>query len=402
MLTLEDIRHAAETLRGVVRRTQLVHDPYLSELTGAQLYLELEKLQRTGAYKLRGAYNKIQSLSPQERARGVIAASAGNHAQGVAYAARLVGIPATIVMPEEAPLTKVNATRALGAEVILSGTDYDDSYQEALRLQKERGLAFVHPFDDRQVMAGQGTVGLEIAEDLADAEAIIVSVGGGGLISGIAAAAKSLNPKVRLIGVQAEGCAPGVESFRQGHLVEWPAVHTIADGIKARRIGDLTFQVMQRYVDEMLTVSDEEIVQSIVVLLEKSKLVVEGAGAAGLAALLSGRLALPGRKVVVLISGGNIDLNFLSRAIARGLAAVDRYLIIRTRLPDRPGQLAGFLKLLAERGVNVLDIQHSRIARNVPVDQAEVELTVETRDRAHGEEILAALRQAGYEIEHEH
>jgi threonine dehydratase len=353
-------------------------------------------LQRTGSFKIRGAYNKIRSL-PRET-RGVVCASAGNHAQGVALAAQIAALPAIVVMPEDAPLTKAERTRGYGAEVLLSGTTLEAARERAVEIARERGYVFVHPFDDAEVIAGQATLGLELLEQLPEMTMVVVPVGGGGLISGVALAIKESRPGVRVVGVQAEGAAAAFRSYHgQGQVaVAEPA--TLADGIRVGRVSDLTLELMHRYVDDILTVSDEEIAAAMVQTLERSKLVVEGAGAAGLAALASGRLAASGQ-VCAVLSGGNIDLNLIARVIERGLTRAGRYTVLRFRISDRPGQLYQALATLARLKANVLEIAHRRAGFEVPVGFVEVVLRIETRDNAHGDQILEALRGAGFPAE---
>ncbi|MBI4320596.1 MAG: threonine ammonia-lyase [Chloroflexi bacterium] len=401
MIDLDDIRAAGVLLAGVAERTPLIQSSTFSRLTGSDLFLKAENMQRTGSFKIRGAYVRIARLSPQERAKGVIAASAGNHAQGVAVAASVARIPAVVVMPEFASIAKVTATRSYGAEVVLNGRAYDDAYTSARKLQKERGLTFVHPFDDWDVIAGQGTVGLEILEDLPDADAIVVPVGGGGLIAGVAIAAKTLRPDTKVIGVQAAGAPSCYESFKRGHLAHSEKLTTIADGIAIKSCGHLTFPVIKRLVDDIVIVEDDAIVHAIVTLLERCKLLVEAAGAVGLAALLTGKLKLPGQKVAVVLSGGNIDVNLLARVIEHGLTAAGRYTILRARLRDEPGQLLGLLKIVAEKKANIVDVAHHRFGLPLSVNEAEVELTIETRDPEHSAQILRALLEAGYEVTRE-
>ncbi|MBI4470357.1 MAG: threonine ammonia-lyase [Acidobacteria bacterium] len=398
MISLSDITRAAASLHGVLEPTPMLRSAGMSESLGRAVYLKAENLQRTGSFKIRGAYYKILNLTEDERGRGVIASSAGNHAQGVALAARLQGIPATIVMPEDASLFKVMRTQAYGAEVVLHGRLYDDAYQHALALQEERGLAFVHAFEDPLIMAGQGTAALEILEQLPDVDTIIVPVGGGGLISGIAAAAKSLKPDASVIGVQARGAAPGVVSFKERKLVTLPGAETIADGIRVRTIGSQTFDHILRFVDDMVTVTDDEIAHAMVFLLEDAKLVAEGAGAVGVAALLSGRIESPGKICCAVISGGNLDLNFMAQVIEHGLTAASRHVHIGTYIPDRPGELGKILGLLSGMRVNILDVEHHRAGWDVPLGWVEVELLVETRNDEHSREILESLNQSGYRL----
>ncbi|MCL5959021.1 MAG: threonine ammonia-lyase, partial [Chloroflexi bacterium] len=332
------------------------------------------------------------------RQKGVIAASAGNHAQGVAIAAAMTGTRSVVVMPETAPLAKVTATKDYGAEVILKGNTYDEACAYAQDLQHQMDLTFIHPFDDWKVMAGQGTIGLEILDALPDVDAAIIPIGGGGLIAGVATALRAHRPKLKVIGVQAAGASSCYQSFKSGVLTPTEEVNTIADGIAVKCCGNLTFPVIQRLVDDIVTVEDDAIVHSIFLLLERSKLLVEGAGAVGLATLMAGRIKLPRKKVVLLLSGGNIDVNLLARLIEHGLTAAGRYLVIRVSILDKPGQLLGLLRVLADKRVNILQIEHHRTGLPLPVNQAEVELTLETRDPEHCAEIMGALKAAGYEV----
>lgn len=397
--TLEAIQAAREGLRGIVRETPLLPAERLSRLTGYDVRLKAENLQRTGAYKLRGAYTKIASLTSEERARGVVAASAGNHGQGVALAARLLGAEATIVVPETAPLTKVTAIQSHGAKVILAGASYEDAYTRAVALASDEGTVFIHPYDDWTVIAGQGTLGLEILEQLPETGAILVPVGGGGLISGIALVVKKVKPEVRVIGVQASGASAGVASFRAGRRLVRPA-NTVADGIKVSQPGEKTFEVIRSQVDDMLAVEEEEIYRAVIYLLESSRLVVEPAGAVGVAALLAGKVRLPaGTPVVAILSGGNVDPNLLLHLIEYGLAHSGRSLLLRVRLPDRPGQLVRLLAPLSERRVNVLDIEHHRASWGLPVEMTEVLLHLETRGPEHCVEVIQCLRDQGFEVE---
>ena len=397
-LTLSAVKQAGQRLAGVIRPTPLDYSSTFSRLTGSELYFKLENLQKTGSFKIRGAYNKICSLSKTACQRGVIAASAGNHAQGVAYAATRAGIKATIVMPERAPISKVMATQGYGAQVVLAGEDYDQALARAKILQEETGATFVHSFDDFEVMAGQGTIALELLAELPGLEAVVAPVGGGGLIAGIALVVKTLKPSVKVIGVQTS-VAPAVYlSLKNKSIQKLPPARTIADGINVRRPGELAFGLISRYVDDLVLVEEEEITQAIMLFLERSKIVVEGAGAVGLAALLHGRLSLPAKKVVVIISGGNIDANIISIIIERGLVKSGRRLHLRLVIPDQPGSLSGLLSLLAGMQANLISINHDRIKPQVPLQQAEVELVLETRDREHLNFILEALDREGYEL----
>ncbi|SFU82380.1 threonine ammonia-lyase [Alicyclobacillus macrosporangiidus] len=394
--TLEDVRRAQERLAGVVQPTPLDPSHTFSTLSGNRVFLKLENLQKTGSFKLRGAYNKIAQLSPEERERGVIAASAGNHAQGVAFAATSHQSPCVIVMPEGASLAKISATQGYGATVVLSGTSYDDAYQHALELQKVHDYTFVHAFDDPLVIAGQGTIGLEILQQLPEVDAVVVPVGGGGLAAGVALAVKSLRPSVRVYGVEAANAACFRHALDAGRVETIPAQPTIADGIAVRRPGELTFDLVQRYVDDVVTVEEEEIARTLVLLLERSKLVVEGAAAAALAACVTKKLPSGLGNVVVVLSGGNIDVTVLSRVIEHGLADAGRYLRLAVHLYDRPGALRDLLDVFAALGANVVSIQHHRVGTGISLGQTEVEIDLETRDANHVQIILERLSAKGY------
>src|SRR5438445_237579 len=398
-VTIADIWKAHKLLKPRLHHTPLTPSRTLRELTGADIYLKAEHMQRSGSFKVRGASYKLSRLSEREYDCGVIAASAGNHAQGVAIAAATYNIPCTIVMPETAPLAKVTATQGYGANVVLHGFTYDDAYQHCLDLQLETGATFIHAFDDPDVVAGQGTLGLEMLSDLPDADGIIVPVGGGGLIAGIAIAARALRPDITIIGVQAAGAASCRASLDIGELQTLPAITTIADGIAVKRPGTLTFSIIQRLVDDVVLVNDEAIISAVLLLMERNKMLVEGAGAAGVAALLSGTIKLKGKKVLVPLTGGNIDINLVSRFIEHGLAAAGRYFVIHTRLTDRPGELMRLLTIIAEMRINVIDVLHQRISSRLPIMQREETLTLETRERQQCEELLQRLRAAGYVVE---
>jgi threonine dehydratase len=371
----------------------------LNKMTGAEIYLKSEHTQRSGSFKVRGAGYKISRLTEEQRRAGVIAASAGNHAQGVAIAAAEHDIPCTIVMPENAPLAKVMATQGYGADVVLYGVTYDDAYQRCLELQQKSGATYIHAFDDPDVIAGQGTLGLEMLNDLPDADAIVCPIGGGGLISGIAIAARALKPDITIIGVQAEGAASCRVSLDEGGIQTLPAITTIADGIAVKRPGVLTYSIIERLVDDVVLVNDEAIINAVLLLMERCKMLVEGAGAAGLAALLSEAVKLPGKKVLVPLTGGNIDINLVSRFLEHGMAAAGRYFVIHTRLQDRPGELMRMLAIIAEMRINVIDVRHQRISNRLPIMEREETITMETRDRAQCEELLRRLRAAGYIVE---
>ncbi|HUX88099.1 MAG TPA: threonine ammonia-lyase [Chloroflexota bacterium] len=394
-----EIDDAARLLTGIARPTPLLYSDGLSELTGYQVYLKAENLQRTGAYKIRGAYVKVARLTPEQRQRGVICASAGNHGQGVALAAKLAGVTATIVLPDDVPLAKLSAVKAYGAQVVLAGDSYEAAYRQARLLSERDDLAFIHPFDDWDVIVGQGTVGREILAARPDVDAIVAPVGGGGLLAGIALAVRPAARPIQMVGVQASGAAAMVISYQTGKLQSAPA-QTVADGIRVQSPGERPFAVFRQYVNDMLAVSEEEIYRAVVYLLEKAHLVVEPAGAVSTAALLGGHLRLPsGSVVVAVVSGGNVDPNLLGRLIEYGLAHSARYLVLRARMPDLPGQLVGLLQPLVELRVNVLTIEHRRSAWGLPVNVSEVVVHLETRGPEQRDEVLAALRSRGYTVE---
>jgi threonine dehydratase len=394
MLTLEMIQDAREALAGVARVTPLNGAKNL----GKNVYMKAENLQLTGAFKLRGAYNKIRSLSPEERSRGVIACSAGNHAQGVALSATRLGIKSVICMPAGAPISKVEATRNYGAEVVLVPGVYDDAAVEAARLAKEKGYTFAHPFDDELVMAGQGTIGLEILDQMPEVEQIVVPIGGGGLIAGIACAVKNVKPSCRVIGVQADGAANMYVSCKENRQITLPAVSTIADGIAVKRPGDLTFPLCQRYVDEIVTVKDEEIAAAILALLEDQKTVAEGAGAVSVAAVMYGKVDVSDKKTVCLVSGGNVDVTTLSRIITKGLSKSGRIAEVATKVTDKPGSLMALLGVVAKTGANILSINHAREDKKSDVGACLVTMVLETRNLQHVDDIERELRQAGYQL----
>ncbi|MEG1159511.1 MAG: threonine ammonia-lyase [Acidaminococcaceae bacterium] len=397
-VTLQDVEAAAERLTQVVHKTPLESNHTFSVLAGQEVLLKLENLQRTGSFKVRGAANCIQTLTPEQQARGVIAASAGNHAQGVALGARDAGIKATIVMPEAAPLAKVEATRGYGAEVVLAGSGYDEAYAEALRLQQSTGATFIHAYDNAAVIAGQGTIGLEILEQCPDIKAIVVPVGGGGLLAGIATAVKALAPQVKVYGVQASGAPAMYLSQHADKWVETPEAVTLADGIAVKSPGKLTFQLIKKYVDDIVVVKDDDIAATILLMMERAKLIAEGAGAIGLAAILHGALPNVG-KVAAVVSGGNIDVNMLSRLIENGLVKSGRRIKLATHLTDRPGELLKFIGYIKEHRANIVFIHHEHAGRNLPIGHTMVEVDLETRNAAHAELIVATLRRAGYRVE---
>ncbi|OSP10179.1 threonine ammonia-lyase [Halorubrum ezzemoulense DSM 17463] len=400
MLSLADIREARERVSGVARHTPLERSRSFSEMSGADLHLKLENFQRTGAFKIRGAMNRIQTLSEAEREAGVVTASAGNHAQGVALAASRAGVDATVVMPKFAPVSKVKATRGYGASVRLEGVDYDEAQAYAHRLEREEDRTYVHAFDDPVVMAGQGTLGLEIVDDCPDLDTVVVPIGGGGLISGIAVAIKEQLPDVRVVGVQAEGAASAAKSLEAGEVTEIDSVDTIADGIATRSVGEETLEVMAEYVDEVVTVDDREIALALTLLLERAKTLVEGAGAVALAAVLSEAFEYDdGETVVAALCGGNIDLNRLGTVVRRGLVQMGRYLKITIDLKDRPGELERVSSIVARTGANVYAVHHDRTSRDVAVNAAELELELETDDAEHAADIVDALEAEGYDVE---
>lgn len=396
-VTLADVQAARTRLVGLVLDTPVVPATRLSEQTGAGVFLKAECMQRSGAFKVRGAFNRLLTMPEAERARGVIAQSAGNHAQGVALAARHLGIPAVIVMPEHAPLTKVVATRALGAEVILFGDTFDASSEKAAELREARGLTPVHPFDDPHVIAGQGTLGMELLDELPEVDVVVVPIGGGGLISGIAVAMKALRPAVRIVGVQAARNDAVAQSFAQKTAVTIAGGRSLADGLAVKKPGRLTLPLIQQYVDEIVTVTEDELASGIAHAAMHAKLVTEGAGAAGLAALLAGKVAVqPGQTVVTPLCGGNIDANILARVLETVLVREGHYLLIKTTVEDRPGELAKLIELIATTGANVIEVLHRRAAWLVPLDRAGLELVLEVRDDAHADAVVATLHAKGY------
>jgi threonine dehydratase len=384
--TLPDIEAARSRLDGVARVTPVYRSETLTQLFGREVHLKAENLQRTGSFKIRGAYNRISALSPEERSAGVVAASAGNHGQAVAWAAREVGALARIYMPQDAPMAKVDATRHYGAEVVLTGGALEECLADASAYVEEHGATFVHPFEDPVVIAGQGTIGLELVDQVPEIETAVIPIGGGGLASGIALALRAVKPGIRIVGVQAAGTLPGGSGF------------TIADGIAVKKPGKLALSILDNMLDELISVTDEEISEAIVLLLERTKLVVEGAGAVGIAALLSGKVGGTGC-VVPVLSGGNIDATLLISVTRHGLAVAGRYLVVRTRVPDRPGGLATLLSLLAQERVNVVEVEHQRETADLPVGDTGVELTLLTRDSGHCDEILATMERLGYPAE---
>ena len=395
-LTLDRIYQAAFALKDVARETDLIYSPHLSGKN--QVYLKTENLQVTGSFKLRGAYSKISRLSDEEKAAGIVACSAGNHAQGVALSAQRMGIKATICMPDGAPISKVEATKSYGADVCLVKGAYDDAYQYALKLQEEEHATFIHPFDDPDVIAGQGTIGLEILSQLKDVDAIVVPVGGGGLISGIAYAVKSLKPGVKVYGVQAKEAASMADSLKHDEQVTLRTVNTFADGIAVKHPGDLTFSMIKDYVDGIVTVSEDEIATAILTLIEKQKLIAEGAGAVSVAAVLFDKIPVEGKNVVCLVSGGNIDVNILSRVITRGLVTSGRNATLQIALEDKPGQLVDVATIIADCGANVTGVHYGHSDANTAVTSCVLTLEIETRDFAQLDLIRKTLSDRGFRI----
>ena len=396
MVTLDKVYQAAFVLKDVARKTDLIYSKKLAP--DYELYLKTENLQVTGSFKLRGAYYKISQLTDEQKKAGIIACSAGNHAQGVALAATRMGIKSVVCMPDGAPISKIEATKALGAEVRLVPGTYDDASAEAQRLQKETGATFIHPFDDDEVISGQGTIGLEILDQLKDAQAVVVPIGGGGLISGIAYVIKQLRPDVKVYGVQAERAAGMVKSREQGEPITLDSVSTFADGIAVKHPGSTTFELIEKYVDDIVTVTEDEIATAILALIERQKLIAEGAGAVSVAAALFGKLPIKGKKTVCVVSGGNIDVNILSRVITRGLVSTGRKTNLLIALEDKPGQLVGVSTIISSYGGNVVSVHHERSDANMAISSCFLKIGLETRDFEQIEDIKTALKKAGFQI----
>ena len=392
-MKLQDFTTAREHLQKVLLPTHLIYSPIFSEESGNQIYIKPENLQKTGAFKIRGAYNKINKLTEEEKKRGVIASSAGNHAQGVAYAARELGIKAVIVMPKTTPLIKVQSTKKYGAEVVLYGDVYDDAYQKAKELEAQEGYVFVHPFDDIDVLEGQGTIALEILEEMPDAEVIVVPIGGGGLISGIAAAAKMIKPDIKIIGVEPSGAASATEALKKNKVVTLPEANTIADGTAVKRIGDLTFNCIKQYVDEVVTVDDYELTEAFLLLAEKHKIIAENSGILPLAALK--KLTERDKKVVPVVSGGNIDVLMISSMIGKGLISRDRIFNFAVSIPDRPGELAKITHIIADVGANIVKLAHNQFKNLSRFRDKEVLITVETNGTDHIQALIDAFAAKG-------
>ncbi|QSZ41842.1 threonine ammonia-lyase [Sulfurimonas aquatica] len=401
MISIEEIQKAKKQIAHVVVDTPLAYAPYLSEIAECEIYLKKENLQVTGAFKIRGAYNKIASLSTEQKECGVIAASAGNHAQGVALSASKFGIKAVIVMPESTPLTKTDGVKHYGAEVILHGSNYDEAYAYATSYSQKHSLTFIHPFEDKEVIAGQGTIGLEILNKCKDLDIVVIPVGGGGLIAGVATAIKAINPKIKVIGVSAAGAPAFKQSFDLKRAVDSVSVRTIADGIAVRDTSEITLEYALKYVDEIISVDDAEIASSILYLLEKQKLVVEGAGAVGVAALLHKKIAdVKNKKIAVILSGGNMDVTLLSVIIEKGLLKSGRKMKLTVTLIDKPGSLMNFTKILQELNANIVHISFDRTSVSLDYGDADVTVHMETKGEAHQEEIKRELKKEGYLREH--
>ena len=397
MHKLYDFIEARERLGTVIEKTKLIHSNVFSDESGNDVYIKPENLQKTGSFKIRGAYNKIAKLTEEENTMGVIAASAGNHAQGVAFGAQKLGIKAIIVMPKHTPLIKIEATKRYGAEVILFGDVFDDAYVHARELQKEKGYTFIHPFDDEDVIEGQGTIALEVLEEVPDADIILVPVGGGGLISGIAAASKLKNPQIKIIGVEPEGAASAIEALKNGRVVELEEANTIADGTAVKRIGDTPFEYIKKYVDDIVTVSDYELMEAFLLLVEKHKIIAENSGILSVAGLK--KLDVKGKKIISILSGGNIDVLTISSMINKGLIERGRIFTFSVDLPDKPGQLVTVSKILSAQNANVIRLEHNQFKNLNRFHEVELQVTVETNGEDHIKKIIKNFKEKGYIIE---
>ena len=396
MAKLEAFIKAKEKLSKVLLKTSLIHSPIFSKESGNEVFIKPENLQKTGSFKIRGAYNKITNLSDEEKKKGVIASSAGNHAQGVAYGAKESGIKAVIVMPKSTPLIKVESTKQYGAEVVLHGDVYDDAFKKAKELEEKEGYIFVHPFDDEDVIYGQGTIALEILEELPETDIILVPIGGGGLISGIACAAKILKPEIKIIGVEPDGAASAYEAIKEDKVVELKEANTIADGTAVKKIGNITFEYIKKYVDEIITVSDYELMEAFLLLVEKHKIIAENSGILSLAALK--KLKEKNKKVVSVVSGGNIDVLMISSMINKGLIRRDRIFNFSVNIPDKPGELAKVVDLIAQQGANVVKLEHNQFKNLSRFKDIELQITVETNGSEHIQKLTQAFEEKGYEI----
>ena len=398
-LPLSEIERASRRLEKIIHVTRLDLSSTFSRMTGGEIYLKCENRQKTGSFKIRGASNKIAALVERGEVKSVVASSAGNHAQGVAFAARNFGIPATIAMPATAPIAKVQATQGYGAKVVLSGDCYDDAYAKACEICEEEGATFLHPYNDLEVIAGQGTLGLEILSDLPTVDIVIVPAGGGGLLSGVAACIKQINPRIQVIGVQAEGADAIARSFREKKYISTDAVSTIADGIAVKAPGDITVELINRYVDDVVTVSDIEISEAILMLMERCKQIVEPSGATPVAAVLKGKVDVKGKKVVCLLSGGNIDVSFVQCIIEQGLVSRRRRLKFTVTLLDKPGSLGRLLNDIAALGANILSVEHDRLSAGLNRNETNVHIACEVGGEAHGENVVAELKNKGYNLD---
>ena len=396
MSKIQNFITAREKLSKVLLKTSLIHSPIFSKESGNEVFIKPENLQKTGSFKIRGAYNKITNLSDEEKKKGVIASSAGNHAQGVAYGAKESGIKAVIVMPKSTPLIKVESTKQYGAEVILHGDVYDDAFKKAKELEEKKGYVFVHPFDDEDVIYGQGTIALEILEELPETDIILVPIGGGGLISGIACAAKILKPEIKIIGVEPDGAASAYEAIKEDKVIELKEANTIADGTAVKKIGDITFEYIKKYVDEIITVSDYELMEAFLLLVEKHKIIAENSGILSLAALK--KLKEKNKKVVSVVSGGNIDVLMISSMINKGLIRRDRIFNFTVNIPDKPGELAKVVDLIAEQGANVVKLEHNQFKNLSRFKDIELQIIVETNGSEHIQKLIQAFEKKGYEI----
>ena len=396
MSKIQNFITAREKLSKVLLKTSLIHSPIFSKESGNEVFIKPENLQKTGSFKIRGAYNKITNLSDEEKKKGVIASSAGNHAQGVAYGAKESGIKAVIVMPKSTPLIKVESTKQYGAEVILHGDVYDDAFKKAKELEEKKGYVFVHPFDDKDVIYGQGTITLEILEELPETDIILVPIGGGGLISGIACAAKILKPEIKIIGVEPDGAASAYEAIKEDKVIELKEANTIADGTAVKKIGNTTFEYIKKYVDEIITVSDYELMEAFLLLVEKHKIIAENSGILSLAALK--KLKEKNKKVVSVVSGGNIDVLMISSMINEGLIRRDRIFNFTVNIPDKPGELAKVVDLIAEQGANVVKLEHNQFKNLSRFKDIELQIIVETNGSEHIQKLIQAFEKKGYEI----
>ena len=396
---LSEIMTAANRLKPILHHTELDLSSTFSRMTGGNIYLKCENRQKTGSFKIRGATNKLSAMVERGESRPVVASSAGNHAQGVAYAASAFGIPATIVMPKAAPIAKIQATEGYGAKVVLAGAGYDEAYAKACEICEKEDAAFLHPYNDLEVIAGQGTLGLEILSDLATVDIIIAPAGGGGLLAGIAAAVKQINPRVKVYGVQAEGANAIAQSFREKRLIGTAAASTIADGIAVKQPGDITVDIINSLCDGVVTVSDSQIAGAILLLMERCKMIVEPAGATPVAAVLNGKIDVKGKNVVCVLSGGNIDVSFVQSIIEQGLAARHRRIRFTARLLDKPGSLVQILSILADSGANILTIEHDKLAAGLNPNETKVHIACEVGGKAHGQAVLDELKNHGYEVE---